>query len=349
VILRAHPTLKNKKSKLQFLNFLHKRALANLLRQTFTIFTSLNRSTKDEVPNADHLASKSAPNGHSDGNTDGVDMMELITEDTPLIHDISQSPAHRVRHLSFLSLTAIIYFAVSGGPEGTENLISSGGPLFTIIGICLTAVFWALPTALMTTELSTAFPENGGFVIWAKTAWGSAAGSLAGWLQFVSTAVDAALYPAMFFSYVQATTGQEYSVYVELAMRTCFVAVLILLNVAGLDAVGTSSLIMLLLLLLPYVIIIGIASTGALGWPTYTSNWLEILPQACTRPSPLVSSPHLLLSSAVRRHASAVMHKAPASTHCGAKSARRDAQRDAQRVSRHYLFRRRRRRTGAAS
>ena len=49
--------------------------------------------------------------------------------------------------------------AVRTGPEGTENLISSGGPLYTFVGICLAAVFWALPTALMTTELSTAFPE----------------------------------------------------------------------------------------------------------------------------------------------------------------------------------------------
>lgn len=257
----------------------------------FTIFTSRNTSTKDEVPSADHLASKSAPNDHThtDGNTDGVDMTELISEDTPLIPN-SSSPQHRARHLSFLSLTAIIYFAVSGGPEGTENLISSGGPLFTIIGILVTAVCWALPTALMTTELSTAFPENGGFVIWAKTAWGSAAGGIAGWLQFVSTAVDAALYPAMFFSYVQATTGAEFSVYIEVAMKTCFVAVLILLNVAGLDAVGTSSLIMLLLLLLPYVVIIIISSTGILGWPTYTTNWLEILPQAIAGPSRHLSS-----------------------------------------------------------
>ena len=211
-------------------------------------------------------------------------MADLISEDTPLINHVS-SP-HRARHLSFLSLSAIIYFAVSGGPEGTENLISAGGPLFTILGICVTAVCWALPTALMTTELSTAFPENGGFVIWAKTAWGSAAGGIAGWLQFVSTAVDAALYPAMFFSYVQATTGADFSFYAEAAMKTCFVALLILLNVAGLDAVGTSSLIMLLLLLLPYAIIIVIASTGVLQWPIYPSNWLQVLPQASNRAAP---------------------------------------------------------------
>jgi amino acid transporter len=137
----------------------------------------------------------------------------------------------------------------------------------------------------MTTELSTAFPENGGFVIWAKTAWGSDAGGIAGWLQFVSTAVDAALYPAMFFAYVQATTGGEYSPLFEWCMKACFVASLILVNIAGLDAVGTSSLVMLLLLLLPYAIIIFITSTGVLHWPTYTINWTAVLPEASPAPA----------------------------------------------------------------
>lgn len=77
-----------------------------------------------------------------------------------------------------LPLCGIIYFAVSGGPEGTEGLVRTGGPAGALVGnrpsrvsvvsyaypvlnlviplpgLAVTALVWSLPIALLSTEVS---------------------------------------------------------------------------------------------------------------------------------------------------------------------------------------------------
>jgi amino acid transporter len=58
--------------------------------------------------------------------------------------------------------------------------------------------------------MGTAVPENGGAMVWARAAFGAGTfmgdgvAFLAGWMSFLFTAVDAALYPSMFVSYLSA-------------------------------------------------------------------------------------------------------------------------------------------------
>ncbi len=53
------------------------------------------------------------------------------------------------------------YFNVCGGPASVE-IMSSMGPLLGFIGLIIMPIVWAIPLALVTCELSTAFPDNGG-------------------------------------------------------------------------------------------------------------------------------------------------------------------------------------------
>ena len=91
-------------------------------------------------------------------------------EEAPLLPN---APKKRQRNVNVMSLVAITYFAVAGGPEGTETLIQTGGPLYSVIGFVVVGVLWSVPVALMSAELTTAFPENGGYVLWVSAAFGS--------------------------------------------------------------------------------------------------------------------------------------------------------------------------------
>ncbi len=88
--------------------------------------------------------------------------------------------------ISFLALVLLIISAV----DSNRNLPSSaifGSPL--IFFFLFSAIFFLLPTALVSAELSAAFPEEGGVYHWVKAAFGENMGMFAIWLQWINTVV----------------------------------------------------------------------------------------------------------------------------------------------------------------
>lgn len=69
--------------------------------------------------------------------------------------------------------------------------------LRTIVGFLVMPLFWSIPEAVITAELSTMMPHDGGFVLWVERAYGPVAGFMEGWLKWVSGVVDNALYPVL--------------------------------------------------------------------------------------------------------------------------------------------------------
>jgi amino acid transporter len=146
----------------------------------------------------------------------------------------------------------------------------------------------------MTTELSTMYPENGGFVLWAKGAFGDAAGGMAGWMQFSFSAVDSALYPGLFVVYLSQTFQTEFGPEWTVWLQAGFIMLITGLNMAGIDSVGHGSMAMMLFLLLPFGLIVLIAFTGSFsgttvtGWPFHIENLIQSVPNVscllhCTR------------------------------------------------------------------
>ena len=82
------------------------------------------------------------------------------------------SKESKPRPLGTLALTALLFFNVGGGPFGTEELQQTGGPLFSVIGLVILSLLWSLPVGLMTAELGTSFPRDGGYVLWVDAAFG---------------------------------------------------------------------------------------------------------------------------------------------------------------------------------
>ncbi|KAL6500030.1 hypothetical protein OROGR_027940 [Orobanche gracilis] len=107
------------------------------------------------------------------------------------------------RKLTLIPLIFLIYFEVAGGPYGEEPAVQAAGPLFAILGFLIFPFIWSIPEALITAELSTAFPGNGGFVIWADSAFGPFFGSLMGTWKFLSGVINIAAFPALCIDYLK--------------------------------------------------------------------------------------------------------------------------------------------------
>ena len=104
------------------------------------------------------------------------------------------------RTLGVASVVALIFFNVSGGPLGSEGIISAAGPLIGLSSMVLFVVAFSVPQAMITAELSTAFPDNGGYSLWVKAAFGDFWAVQESYWSWFSGVVDSALYPVLLYS-----------------------------------------------------------------------------------------------------------------------------------------------------
>lgn len=159
------------------------------------------------------------------------------------------------KKLALLPLVFLIYFEVAGGPYGEEAAVGAAGPLFAILGFIVFPFIWSIPEALLTAELATAFPGNGGFVIWANEAFGPFWGSLMGFWKFFSGVINLASYPVLCIDYLKLvfpalSHGIPY--YASIFIST---SVLSFLNYSGLAIVGYTAVALGVVSLLPFVLL----------------------------------------------------------------------------------------------
>lgn len=92
--------------------------------------------------------------------------------------------------IGVVGLASLIFFAVAGSPAGTEDTIVAAGPLLALLGFVIMPVVWAVPESLVTAELATAFPHNGGYVVWVTRAFGPTTGFVVGILKYFANILD---------------------------------------------------------------------------------------------------------------------------------------------------------------
>lgn len=104
------------------------------------------------------------------------------------------------RTLGVFAVILIVYFNVSGGPLGSETIFSACGPLIGLISLFVSVVVWCVQQSLVTLELSSAFPENGGYSLWVQRAFGTFWGVQESYYSWVSGVIDNALYPGLIYN-----------------------------------------------------------------------------------------------------------------------------------------------------
>ncbi|CAK9319557.1 unnamed protein product [Citrullus colocynthis] len=147
------------------------------------------------------------------------------------------------KKLTLLPLVFLIYFQVAGGPYGEEPAVQAAGSLFAIIGFIVFPFLWSVPEALITAELTTTFPGNGGFVIWAERAFGPFCGSLMGTWKIFSGIMNITAFPAFFISYIEKIFPALESGWPRRIAVFVSTILLSLLNYFGLTIVGYVAII----------------------------------------------------------------------------------------------------------
>jgi amino acid transporter len=166
-----------------------------------------------------------------------------------------------VRRMTLFPLVGALYFMVSGGPYGLEELARKVG-FAASIGILLAIPFvWSLPTALMVGELAAAIPEEGGFYAWVRRAMGPFWGYQEAWLSLAASIFDMAIYPTLFVLYLGKLSPAL--VVSPLLVGVLFIAVGAVCNLASARAVGEQSAAMTALLLAPFAVLTALALVSA--------------------------------------------------------------------------------------
>ncbi|HEY1583190.1 MAG TPA: APC family permease [Chthoniobacterales bacterium] len=107
------------------------------------------------------------------------------------------------RGVGTLSLVFILFFCTSGGPYTTETLIHSLGPGLGLLILILVPLIWSLPEVLLVGELASMLPEEGGYYRWVDRAFGRFWAFQNGWLTWMYSLVDMAIYPELFNQYLR--------------------------------------------------------------------------------------------------------------------------------------------------
>jgi amino acid transporter len=125
----------------------------------------------------------------------------------------------------------------TGGPFGLEDMVTTSGPGMTLLYILVLPFFWCIPVALVSAELTTAMPVQGGFYRWVRAAFGDFWGFLAGWWGWCGSFLLGAVYAVLFTDYLgfyfpQLVGWKHYLVAVSI------IAIFTWINVRGVELVG---------------------------------------------------------------------------------------------------------------
>jgi amino acid transporter len=171
------------------------------------------------------------------------------------------------RELGLVPLAAVVFFNVSGGPYGIEDVVPSFGPGLALLLLVLTPLVWSLPVSLVMAELASAMPDEGGYVTWVRRAFGPFWGFQVGWWSWLDSFVDVALYPTLFVEYLKfwypAMTALE-----RWLLALAFIVALTALNVLGVRPVGRAAVALAVGVLAPIAALVaaGLATPPAAPW-----------------------------------------------------------------------------------
>jgi len=171
------------------------------------------------------------------------------------------------RTFGFHQLVALTFFCVAGGAYGFEDAVGAAGPMIALVTLLAVPWLWSFPTALMTAELSTAMPEDGGYVVWVERAFGRVWGFQEGWWSWLCSFADNALYPVMFLDYLTYLRG-DMAPAERWLIGAALVAATTWLNIRGTRLVGASLVVFTALVLMPFavMVVLGAPRADAAAW-----------------------------------------------------------------------------------
>ncbi|XP_010906713.1 polyamine transporter RMV1 [Elaeis guineensis] len=185
--------------------------------------------------------------------------------------DTAAPTVNNIHKVSIVPLVFLIFYEVSGGPFGMEDTVQAAGPLLAILGFVIFPFLWSIPEALITAEMGTMFPENGGYVVWVSSAFGPYWGFQLGWMKWLSGVIDNALYPVLFLDYLKSVIPAFQGGLPRTFAVFGLTAVLTYMNYRGLAVVGWVAVFLGVFSILPFIIM-GLMATPKLR----PERWLVV-------------------------------------------------------------------------
>ncbi|GET87054.1 amino acid permease, putative [Leishmania tarentolae] len=163
--------------------------------------------------------------------------------------------AHR-GSLSTMALFGIMFANCVGGGYGFEDGIGSAGPLITLIVCGILPWMWAFPTGLAVAELSTAVPSNSGVLMWTNAAFPPFISFMCILATIFITFIGNATYPNLTAEYAQQLGSLK--VAPVAGVKVGVVVLCCVLNCVGVEIVGSSSILLCAITILPFMLLTAI-------------------------------------------------------------------------------------------
>ncbi len=168
--------------------------------------------------------------------------------------------ASTVRKASFFYFVFVMFSYTTGGPFGLEGMISTSGPGMSLLYLLIIPFFLCIPVSLVTAELTTAMPVEGGFYRWSRAAFGDFWGFLAGWWNWSASFLLGGSYAVLFADYLTfyfpGITGWKHWL-----VSFALVAFVTWVNILGIQMVGKAATIFELFMFIPVIamVVLGLA------------------------------------------------------------------------------------------
>src|SRR5258708_4598467 len=142
-------------------------------------------------------------------------------------------------------------------------MVTPSGPGMSLISLLVIPFFWCIPVSLVSAELTTAIPVEGGFYRWVRAGFGDLWGFLAGWWNWSASFLLATAYAVLFTDYLTNYLSFYFTIpgWMHYAIAVAVIAVIGYINVRGIQMVGAVATILEISILVPIVALCAIAAT----------------------------------------------------------------------------------------
>ena len=170
----------------------------------------------------------------------------------------TQAQTSALKKASLFYLVFVMFSYTTGGPFGLEDMVTTSGPGMTLIYLLVLPFFWCIPVSLVSAELTTAMPVEGGFYRWTRAAFGDFWGFLAGWWNWSASFLLGGAYAVLFTDYLvyyfPSITGWKHYL-----ISVALIAVITWINVRGIQMVGKVATALEIFIFVPVITMVAIA------------------------------------------------------------------------------------------
>ena len=170
----------------------------------------------------------------------------------------NQTTSSALQKAGLFYLVFVMFSYTTGGPFGLEDMVTTSGPGMTLIYLLVLPFFWCIPVSLVSAELTTAMPVEGGFYRWTRAAFGDFWGFLAGWWNWSASFLLGGAYAVLFTDYLvyyfPGITGWKHYL-----VSVALIAVITWINVRGIQMVGQVATALEIFIFVPVMTMIVIA------------------------------------------------------------------------------------------